>query len=394
MAEPVSLGQGLTPPPGYRVSPTPSYNSSVAFDTNAVLRRLENIVLIIALPCSAQTFAPTAATVTPYIELEGEHCKQVSRHSLYAINHTEEARTAYMDVSRMLSNGGHDAAASPDQGTRSSHQYSMRHTNPAYYHNGYPTSYSSYGQRALRGHDGAAAPSGYGRASPAKKDQKHVVFQLIDPEDPRFQARLPMRVMISTHDTTESIIATVKNFYGLYECGVSFENKEGISIVAAYDNFEKDMTVFVRVVPQPASARKEPARDSASPKKPSLGAPFLPQPSPGNSPSKAGARSAGARSMSPQSDVCRRSMSAAPGSRPRPQRTKSKDNGAMEEDAGYSSGDNGGGSVTSSRRSKTELVNAEISVDNIVEGGRRKGAFESSVSRNICRSIGEAQQSR
>lgn len=284
-----------------------------------------------------------------------------------------------MDVSRMLSTGAQDAATAPDNG-RPTHQYSMRNANTGHPQNSYAMSYSPYGQRALRGYDGAAAPSGYSRGSPAKKDQKHVVFQLIDPEDPRFQARLPMRVMISTHDTTESIIATVKNFYGLYECGVSFENKEGISIVAAYGNFENDMTVFVRVVPQPASARKEQVRDSASPKKPSLGAPFMPQPSPGNSPSKNGTRSAGVRSMSPQSDIGRRSMSAAPGGKPRPQRTKSKDNSVMGDDAGYSSGDNGGGSVTSSRRSKTELVNAEISVDNIVEGGRRKGAFESSVS--------------
>lgn len=279
----------------------------------------------------------------------------------------------------MLSTEGQDGAAAPDNG-RPTHQYSMRHAAGTNLQNIFAMPYSPYGQRALRGQDGAAAPAGYTRGSPAKKDQKHVVFQLIDPEDSRFQARLPMRVMISTHDTTESIITTVKNFYGLYECGVSFENREGISIVAGYDNFEKDMTVFVRVVPQPASTHKEPARDSASPKKPSLGAPFMPQPSPGHSPSKNGARSAGVRSMSPQSDIGRRSMSAAPGGKPRPQRTKSKDNSAMGDDAGYSSGDNGGGSVTSSRRSKTELVNAEISVDNIVEGGRRKGAFESSVS--------------
>ena len=46
---------------------------------------------------------------------------------------------------------------------------------------------------------------------------------------------------------------------------------------------------------------------------------------------------------------------------------------------GYSSDENSEGSVTSSRRSKQEQVNAEISVDNIVEGGRRKRAFESSV---------------
>lgn len=287
-----------------------------------------------------------------------------------------------MDVSRMLSNGGQSSAAAPEGG-RPAHQYSMRHANYGHPQNGHAMSYPPSTHRALRGQDGAAAPSGYTRGSPAKKDQKHVVFQLVDPEDPRYQARLPMRVMISTHDTTESIIATVKNFYGLYECGVSFENKDGISIVAAYDNFEKDMTVFVRVVPQPASARKEHARDSASPKKPSLGAPFMPQPSPGHSPSKNGTRSAGVRSMSPQSEIGPRSMSAAPGGKPRPQRTKSKDNSVMGDDAGYSSGDNGGGSVTSSRRSKTELVNAEISVDNIVEGGRRKGAFESSVSFSV-----------
>lgn len=69
-------------------------------------------------------------------------------------------------------------------------------------------------------------------------------------------------------------------------------------------------------------------------------------------------------------------MSAAPG-KPRVHRTKSKDNSVLGEGDGYSSG--GEGSVTSSRRSKTEQVNAEISVDNIVEGGRRKRAFESSV---------------
>ena len=81
--------------------------------------------------------------------------------------------------------------------------------------------------------------------------------------------------------------------------------------------------------------------------------------------------------MSPQSDLGRRSVSTVPGGKPRTHRTKSKD---MLDAEGYSSGDNGEGSVSSSRRSGTERVNAEISVDNIVEGGRRKRAFESSVS--------------
>lgn len=282
----------------------------------------------------------------------------------------------------MLSNGVVDAAGTPDS-RRQSHQYPTRHGATSQEQYAMSKPYSPTPQRPLRGTGIAAAGSGYARASPAKKNQKHVLFQLIDPEDPRIQARLPMRVMISAHDTTDSIITTVKNFYGLYEYGVSFENRDGISIIAAYDNFENDMIVYVRTVAQPTAATVENVRDSASPKKPSLGAPFEMRPTlihPTHSPSRTIARSVGVRSLSPQSDIGRRSASVAPGGRPRPTRTKSKDNSVYGDAEGYSSGDNGGGSVTSSRRSKTEQVNAEISVENIVEGGRRKRAFESSVS--------------
>jgi hypothetical protein len=287
-----------------------------------------------------------------------------------------------MDVNSMLGAGskgiGEQAYAS-----RQNHQYPKRHAIPSQeqHHHGMP--YGATMQRLARLSSGAATGSGHPRTSPAKKEQKHVVFQLIDPEDPRIQARLPMRVMISPHDTTESIITTVKNFYGLYEYGVSFENKDGISIIAAYTNFEPDMTVYVRTVAQPAGANGESDCKTISPKKPTLGAPFEMRPptqSHAHSPSRTAVRSAGDRSLSPQSELGRRSVSAAPGAKPRMHRTKSKDNSVAGEADGYSSGDNGDGSVTSSRRSKTEQVNAEISVENIVEGGRRNRAFESSVS--------------
>ena len=280
----------------------------------------------------------------------------------------------------MLSNGAQGAAGTPDT-RRQNHSHPVRHVATAHDQDVSTRPSFTSTQRALRGSGVAAAGSGYARSSPAKKDQKHVVFELIPPDDPRIKSGVFMRVMISTHDTTDSIITTVKNFYGLYEYGVSFENKDGISIIAAYDNFENDMTVYVRTVAHPP-ALSEQARDSASPKKPSLGAPFEMRPPLHNatqSPGRQGGRSAGVRSASPQSDIGRRSASAAPGGKPRAQRTKSKDNSVLGDAEGYSSGDNGGGSVTSSRRSKTELVNAEISVDNIVEGGRRKRAFESSV---------------
>ena len=287
-----------------------------------------------------------------------------------------------MDVSSMLSNGAQDAAG-PGDSRRQNHQYPTRYGSTVPEEVPMIKSHPPAAQRPLRGNGVAAAGPGYTRASPVKKGQKHVVFQLIDPEDPRIQARLPMRVMISQHDNTESIVTTVKNFYGLYEFGVSFENKDGMIIIAAYDNFENDMIVYVRTVAPPPTTVVETARDSVSPKKPSLGAPFEMRPTLAplaHSPSRSAARSAGARSLSPQSDIGRRSASAAPGGRPRPHKMKSKDNSMYGEVDGYSSGDNGGGSVASSRRSKAEQVNAEISVENIVEGGRRQRAFESSVS--------------
>lgn len=287
-----------------------------------------------------------------------------------------------MDVSSMLSNDGRDAQEASDT-SRQSRQHPGRNgaSMQAPYEYGKP--YSPATQRPQRSNDGAPYKSEYPRASPAKKDSKEVSFQLIDTENPHIQARLPMRVLISKIDTTELITTTLRNFYGLYERGVTFETKDGTSIVPAYDTLEADSTVYVRTVYLPLSTTGEPVNESASPNKPTLGAPFEMRPTlqhPNFSPSRTGARSAGNRSMSPQSDIGKRSASVAPGSKPRTHRTKSKDNSMLGDAEGYSSGDNGDGSVASSRRSKVEQVNAEISVENIVEGGRRKRAFESSVS--------------
>ena len=57
------------------------------------------------------------------------------------------------------------------------------------------------------------------------------------------------------------------------------------------------------------------------------------------------------------------------------------DNLNSDASKGYASSDGEGGSVTSSRKARSEqLASAEISLDNILEGNRRKRAkFESSV---------------
>ncbi|KAF2863118.1 hypothetical protein K470DRAFT_211372 [Piedraia hortae CBS 480.64] len=182
--------------------------------------------------------------------------------------------------------------------------------------------------------------------SPDKRDQKHVVFKLIDPSDPRYQARLPMRVMISPNDRTDSIITTVKNFYGLYDYGVSFENTDGMGIIAAYDNFEHDMTVLVRTVTPPPvsvppSAPRHDARHSSQSSGARLGAP-----------------------LDLRSSLAQDEWAHPPHDAPR--------------DELGSTGNHADGSSTGGRRGRADHVIADISVDNIVEGGRRRRAFESS----------------
>lgn len=247
---------------------------------------------------------------------------------------------------------------------------------------------------------GLVGPGSYA-ATPSGPVAKAIKFELLVDDLPQHRARLPMRVQIYPHDTTDSIIVTVKNFYGLYEGkGVSFEDRNGITLIARYENFEDQMVVYVRVVSDELDAstgrsqtprgHSGTPRNSVSPRKPHLGPAFqmLP-PQPISRPSSRAARK---RSKSPQSARGRRSASAStnPKARTRPSfkshgsgsQTNTADNVIGDNMNDNSDSDGAGGSVTSSRRGKNDLVaSAEISVENIVEGGRRKRAkFDSSVS--------------
>lgn len=229
---------------------------------------------------------------------------------------------------------------------------------------------------------------------------KNVAFELLF-DGPNTRARLPMRVQIFPHDTTDSILTTVKNFYGLYDgaaAGVSFEDERGNTLIARYENLRNGMIVYVRVLPdysQPAFPHGRVGWNSASPispaKAPHLDAAFqmpLTQLSQHSSledhVSRPNSRVARKRSASPRAN---RSVSAPknrsrPGLKSRdtslPRNTEEHNSDAMN---CYSDSDGGAGSVTSSFKARSEqLASAEISVDNIVEGGRRKRAkFESSV---------------
>jgi hypothetical protein len=233
--------------------------------------------------------------------------------------------------------------------------------------------------------------SAHDSLSPSKQvPSKQVSFELLLPQSPQARARLPMRVNIFPHDTTDSIITTVKNFYGLYERrGVIFEDRHGNILIARYENFDHGMVVYVRVSAEDPDAEDyspAPCQLTVSPRRPrhllEEGYQMLPPNLNQQLGSRAGSRS-GRQSQSPHPRG--RSTSAATHSRRNRPAVKSRGNsshGSFAEQHGEYSDSDGEGSVSSSRRSRKEpLASADISVDNIVEGGRRKRAkFDSSVS--------------
>lgn len=319
-----------------------------------------------------------------------------------------------MELSNLLSgpdssnaqNQGHDAAAPPH-----THSYPTRHTmtgmdmrTGAQRMATPPATFGSAQSASTTPHNTNMSPFG----SPTPKS---VAFELLFPESPQYRARLPMRVQIFPHDTTDSIVTTVKNFYGLYAPpggakGVSFEDEQGNTLIARYENLRNNMIVYVRVIDEPT-----PAPGAYGPSSYHSGSPVvqqayypgdghhMPPPQPaqalsyGQPLSRPTSRTSRKRSISPNSGRGRRSVSASTNPPPmKKSRSRSgfKSRGSSAHGSfadnhsdgmnGYSSGDGAPGSV-SSRTKSEHLGNTEISLDNIVEGGRRKRAkFESSVS--------------
>lgn len=231
---------------------------------------------------------------------------------------------------------------------------------------------------------------------------KNVAFELLFLESPQYRARLPMRVQIYPHDTTDSIVTTVKNFYGLYSGptgskGVSFEDQHGNTLIARYENFRNNMVVYVRVIEE-SPAPPATGYSQHTFHQPSIGPAesyyeedsYQPQQQQAQRYSqdiaRPSSRTSRRRSPSPNGSRGRRSDSASTSEKQGRSRS-AKDRRAFNHansDAysdsinGYSSGD--GAPSSASGKSKEQLGTTDISVENIVEGGRRKRAkFESSV---------------
>ncbi|KAJ5165980.1 hypothetical protein N7492_006276 [Penicillium capsulatum] len=204
---------------------------------------------------------------------------------------------------------------------------------------------------------------------------KNVAFELLLDENSKVRARIPMRVQIYPHDTTDSIVTTVKNFYGIYDgtaSGVSFEDQHGTTLIARYENLKNNMTVYVRVIP--IQAYGEPFYDGfpVERKRPSLGEPF--QMVDGiapvmDQPSRPSSRLARKRSTSPSNRSLRSASQHKQGSRSGlKSRGSSVHAGFADDDPSLSDSDGG-----YSRKSRGDtFASSEISMENILQDGRRK----------------------
>lgn len=225
-----------------------------------------------------------------------------------------------------------------------------------------------------------------------KANPKSVCFELLLDERSKTRARIPLRVLVNTHDTAESIITTVKSFYGIYDGnGVSFEDSAGNTLIASYDNFNHGSVVYVRSVAGQVPPTAMTAHASAgntikpeSPHRPSLAEPFQMLPPHmrelSMSPSRrSSSRNLAKRSVSPSRDRGRRSNSQQQRGSHADSRCSSahgshRDNDFSDSDAGHSS-------ISGSKKARSEqFASSEISTANVLPDGRRgQPIFDSSV---------------
>jgi hypothetical protein len=243
-------------------------------------------------------------------------------------------------------------------------------------------------QAVREGHSGLLEQPGL--AETAVRDPSHkgpapknIAFELLLDENSKVRARIPMRVQIYPHDTTDSIVTTVKNFYGIYDgtaSGVSFEDENGITLIARYENLKNNRTVYVRVIPiQPFGDHFYNGFPVEPRKRPSLAEPF--QMTDGmtpvlDQPSRPASRMARKRSTSPSNRSMRSASQHKPGSRAGNKSRGSSIHGGFNDDD-YSDTES-----AYARRARNELfASSDISMENILQDGRRKRPkFDSSVS--------------
>jgi hypothetical protein len=185
------------------------------------------------------------------------------------------------------------------------------------------------------------------------------------------KARIPFRVNIGPNDTAEDITTTVRNFFGIYTNeSISFEDADGKMFIPRFENFKVGGSVFVRDNTFPTQSPNIFSPGGQSTESPAKPYPMLP----------------------PASNQPRNERLISGAMSPPPARRESIGFGInklgtpqfgspvkLEDTDGFSDSD--GASNSGSRRG---VPSADVSLDNIVEGSRRKRAkFDSSVSSTV-----------
>lgn len=224
---------------------------------------------------------------------------------------------------------------------------------------------------------------------------KSVSFELLLDDRSKTRARIPLRVLVNPHDTTDSIITTVKNFYGIYDGnGISFEDASGNTLIASFENLAHNTTVYVRSIIGPSQTTAQPpngihilANVLETQRRPSLGEPFQVLPphmrEHSRSPTRPSSRLAQKRSTSPHFGRGRRSGSQQKSGSHVESRGSSAA-GSVHDDNGYSDSEAGRSSVSGSRKARSEqFASSDISTANVLLDGRRgQPIFDSSVCSN------------
>lgn len=212
----------------------------------------------------------------------------------------------------------------------------------------------------------------------AQPASKHVRFiHLLDGGE---KNRLTLSTKINTHDSTQSIIDAVRNFFGLFTCRLGFEDITGSHIIPSYDNFEDNATIYLRGDPD---ATAEPIQYALDPQNlsPTKTFPMLPPAS--NQPlSRSGSRLSNGFQL-------------APGFEYTPQVSPTKNAGFDASPAEFTDHRGTGewlmqlpGGSVEDATGGSKIASAEISEANIVDGGRRKRAkFDTQVRNHRCMCI-------
>jgi hypothetical protein len=78
---------------------------------------------------------------------------------------------------------------------------------------------------------------------------KTITFRLQE-DSSNIKASPSLRITITSHGTTESMITVIKKFFGIPDShGIKFQDAQGNSLTASYEGLSNDATVYVRAVP-------------------------------------------------------------------------------------------------------------------------------------------------